>query len=552
MRKFLIYILGLVLIAISSSCKRDELDFDKLSTRMALEQQLAAPLAYGELTVEKLFQEDSDTLLVIDGDTVKLVLEVDSIFHAVVRDLLDIPQQKTTDYLISPSADTPLPPVDSIESPVLVNDTLFTFQLKDEMKLDSIYMRQGNIVLNVQNSFQHYISLKIFSVSLVSPEGNFFNERVDSIPPSGSRNVTFSIDDYNVYTVKDTNNQTAISIRFSPVLYKDSNIDVIRASDELNITFGIDQIDDFDAIFGFFGYLTEAVDTVIEDFAPDVLTGLEGELNITNPSIRLSYVNSIGVAADVSVSLNLNRSNSPNTSIDLGTNSLQFSDDYLNPVVIDEFVYDRNNVPNIDELFAIPFAESVESNALAETNVGLDTSTRNWALYDSEVLVDADIEIPLELRADLTYTDTMQIRDEAPDDDSFFEIEYANLHYTFENSFPLGFGGELIVYDSINNVILDTIALNEDDKLLIAPAPVDGTGNVLESQIEEHKGVIRIEGNQAEVILNEGTHIIFKARIITTEYGSVNSVRIGADSQLGFQFGIETQGTYYTNNTNDE
>jgi hypothetical protein len=153
----------------------------------------------------------------------------------------------------------------------------------------------------------------------------------------------------------------------------------------------------------------------------------------------------------------------------------------------------------------------------------------------------------MEFRANLTYSDTMKIRDEKPDEDVTYEIEYADLHYTFENYFPLGFGGELVIYDSIADVILDTIPLNSSGTLLIEPAPVDAAGNVIRSEVTEYKDKIAIDGSAAESILMDATHIIFNVQLKTTGYGAVNSVRIGVDSELNFQFGIDAKGKYITN-----
>lgn len=547
MRKLLLYSLGACILALSFSCKQETLDFDKLSNLKAIEQQVAAPLAYGNITIDKLIENDEDSLIVVDGDTVKLVFTQDSVFHVTVRELMDIPEQTTTDYIIAPTSDMPLPPIDRIELAELVNDTLFPFNLDNSMRLDSIYVHSGNLVLDVSNTFNHDITLKIFSVSLISPEGNFFLDSIVRVPANDQRSASFNIDNYIVHTVLDSTNNTAISVKFMPVIHKNPADDFIRVGEELSIDFGIDQVDDFDAIFGFFGFLTEDIDTLLEDFAPEVLEGLEGELSVTNPMVRLNYLNSIGVSADVSLLLNLLHSTKPDVGIDLGTKTLAYSNDYENPNYFGEFLYDKSTVPNIDELISLPMPEGINAVAHAESNVGADSATTmNWALRDSEILINADIEVPLELRADLTYLDTMKIRDEAPEDDLFVEVEYADLYYTFENSFPLGFGAELILYDSIASEILDTISLSQNGEYFIAPAPVDQDGNVAFNSVVEHKDNIRIDGSAAEIIINEATHIIVKAKLLTTDYGTVNSVRVSAESALKFHFGIDAKATFYT------
>ena len=78
--------------------------------------------------------------------------------------------------------------------------------------------------------------------------------------------------------------------------------------------------------------------------------------------------------------------------------------------------------------------------------------------------------------------------------------------------------------------------------MFLEPAPVDANGNVVRSQVREYTDQISIDTDLAEAILKDATHIIFSAELITTD---VSSVRIGVDSELNFQFGIEAKGKYY-------
>lgn len=548
MQKMLLLALVTLFLVGGNSCKRDEIDINKISNRISVEQQIAAPLFYGEITIDKLIEDNKDTLLIIDGDTVKLVISQDSIVNIAVKELLDIPDQVTTDYLIVSPMDIPLPPVDRIQPDTLINDTLFSFTLANSMRIDSLTLRTGNLVLDVENSFNHTITLLISSVSLLSPQGVYLQDSIVDILPGQTRRTSFNINNYTVQTVIDDDNQTAISVKFTPVIIKNQNDDFIREGDRIDITFGIDQIDDFDGIFGFFGYLSKDIDTLISDFAPDILQSVEGELSITNPSIRLDYMNSIGISTDLGIQLNLIHNEGQDVLIDLGTSRLSYSDDYMTPQYYGSFLYDETTVSNIDELISFPFPDVLNATAQAETNAGADSATTlNWALYDSELIVGVDIEVPLELKANLTYTDSIKIRDEVNENVLAFEIDYADLHYTFENGFPIGFGGTLILYDSIADIILDTINLNPVGGLLIKPAPVDAGGDVLYEEIPEQKGSVRIDAPAAEAILNTATHIIFKAQLITSDYGSVNSVRVGVNSFLKFHFGIDAKGTLNKN-----
>lgn len=51
------------------SCKREELDIDKLSKTVEVERSFAMPLVYGELLLSDLMGESTDTIITIEGDT---------------------------------------------------------------------------------------------------------------------------------------------------------------------------------------------------------------------------------------------------------------------------------------------------------------------------------------------------------------------------------------------------------------------------------------------------------------------------------------------------
>jgi hypothetical protein len=556
MKKLGILTLLSICILLLSNCKRNELDFNKLSDWTVLERELAAPLIKGEISIEKLLENDEDSIIVIDGDTVKLIFSEDSVLYKSVNEFLDIPDQTSLDYQLTHESDillTGIPAGTRIDPSVvpgmedLVNDTIFPFNLPNSIRLDSIFLNEGNMVLDITNHFNHELTLIITSVSLFDFADNFFVDSVTNIMPGQTISTSFNIDNYTVRTVLDTNNNSAISIKFTPVLIKGAS-DVISSTESADLTFGIDQIDDFNSVFGFFGYQTESIDTILEDVVPDELEGFEGNLNVTNPKLRLHYKNSIGVAIALDMNLDLYQNPDPiPTTVDLGRSELNYSSDYLMPEYLDNITFDRTTVPNIDELIALPMPDIINAQAQAYSNIGVDSaSTLNWALETSEILVAVEVEVPLEFRADLTYADTIKLSDRDEEENETYEIEFANLHYKFQNYFPFGIGGELVAYDSINDINLGIIDLNPTGGgWFLEPAPVDANGNVIRSQVQENANQIPIDPDLAEDIITTATHLIFNAEFQTTGYGSVSSVRVSADSDLLFQFGIEAKGKYY-------
>ena len=114
----------------------------------------------------------------------------------------------------------------------------------------------------------------------------------------------------------------------------------------------------------------------------------------------------------------------------------------------------------------------------------------------------------------------------------------------FLNYFPMGFDAYLVLLDTVTNVTLDTIFLNpEPGSIFLQAAPVDLNGDVIKDEVEKYYGEVVLSSSAAQNLMNVATHIIVQAELLTTDY---NSVRIGADSELQFQFGLDAKATYTT------
>ncbi len=539
-------ILLVLTLALALACKRDELDFDKLANRIQSERDVALPLVRGSFSILEYSETDEDSSLVVNGDTVSVIFKDDSLINFSVSDFTEIPEQQGFTYTISPPANIPTFGVNVVDTNLLNNDTVFLFDQGESLRIDSIFLNGGKINVEANNTFNHRVTLNITSVSLKAPNGEYFKDSIVDIPPKGQKITTFDISGYKIVTF-DTANTSAVSMNFHPVLYVTPGENFIRAENELLIDFNITELNDFEAIFGFFGYQTEEYDTIITDILPDEIEGLDGTLNVTNPKIRLVYEQSFGLSSGFDLYMEAYHNDGNDAVIDPPPGIVNQSTDYLNPDYKGEILWNRNTVNNIDQLVAFPAPDELLLRGRVLTNLGKDSiSTNNYALKESSLVMGLEVEIPLELRADLTYTDTLEI-DDLVDDDVEFEIERADLHYWFQNYFPVGFDARLILLDTIDNVTMDTIFLNsEPGKFFFIGAPVDNRGNVIREQVSKNKGIVKLNKRTAENLLNRATHLIMQARLLTSEPKAVNSVRIGADSELQFQFGLDAKLTYTT------
>lgn len=92
----LLLFLGLFFALVS--CLKDEIDLDDLSKEVEIERSIAVPLIYGSLDVDDFTDEGWDSLLITDGDTIKLYLIEDLEFSDTLA-LGDLGQDLVFEYL---------------------------------------------------------------------------------------------------------------------------------------------------------------------------------------------------------------------------------------------------------------------------------------------------------------------------------------------------------------------------------------------------------------------------------------------------------------------
>src|SRR4030066_1530313 len=135
----------------------EKYDFDKRSGMIEYDPKVDAPIVWGSLTAEDLFS-NWDTLMENKGDTVVLVFRDDSLFYLDVSNFSSVPPQDTSDFDL----------VSAYTYPVLLDDSLvidstdtYSFTLEENMRIDSVFINDGFLMIEVSSSFRHAGTLTI-------------------------------------------------------------------------------------------------------------------------------------------------------------------------------------------------------------------------------------------------------------------------------------------------------------------------------------------------------------------------------------------------------
>jgi hypothetical protein len=515
-----------IMLVLFGSCMKDKLDFEKVSNRIEYNPHFNAPLIKGSFSIEDLVsEEDEDSVLVFRGDTVIFFLRMDSIFMLDVLDLINIPEQSPVIYYMPEGAvamDIPAEELDTIEQ-----QEQYEILLENNVRIDSIFLSSGDLNIDVTSTFNIDGVLRINIPSI-----NVNNIEFDEYVPLSARtngefhtNATFPLENAVLVPENSITGRSYFDINFT--IYIDAEAgDTIEAGSQAEIIFTIEGLEDFETVFGYAGEKVFARDTVI---AIDLgtLEGVSGTFAITNPKINLNYVHTFGMPIGFNMKVKGFFEDGDSVILDRGMDTMNVSLDYLSPEASGVTVFDRSNTSNIDEFLVFPAQDEVGYNLSIVANPGKDTTISNFVLYSSEIIYNMEVEIPLEFRADLQFRDTLKFDLSEDTVEEIDYVEYARLYYIFRNEFPVNIEPYLVLYDSITDIKIDTILLNETgDNYFLNAAPVDSEGITIIEQVREYEGMIELDEDKIYKLLNEANKLIIAGAFSSYDPDNVSSVQI--------------------------
>lgn len=250
------------------------------------------------------------------------------------------------------------------------------------------------------------------------------------------------------------------------------NIVEFDSSDKVIGNFNLEELK-LDYADGYLGKQTINIsqDTFFLDF--DFLKRIKGELILEEPSINLDYVNSIGVPFRIATEfygVNTETGNSQLLNFDSVDMQLPLTPD---EEVSGQILIDKNNSSIVDFLSIRPDKIIYYGGGISNP----DGYELNFVTYDSKLVGNAELKIPLILRANnLSFADTLGFTFETEN----FPVADGQMKLNVLNGFPFKLTMKLILADSISGIQLDEITFNN-----IASAIVDETGRVIEKKQSE-------------------------------------------------------------------
>lgn len=520
------------------SCQKSDLDLGKISDEMEFRPQLVAPLIYGSLSLEDIVNKADSSGEHISSyeDGLFYVMFSDTVMEKSIEDFdINIANQGFAELYVDSdilSAAWTIGGVGDTVTFTKVKDGEFTFDNNE--RIDSVYVKTLNLVIDVSSTFKHTGILHMYS-DFITIDGEPFEHEVTISDISGNfvYNTTIDLSGHTMYLDNSVPGSTYLPITFELKLVK--SINPVLPGESCEITIDLEDIDYY-SVYGYLGDYSEIESESVE-FGMEDLGDFEGEIYIEDPQFTINVNNSFGVP----FSIDLGGTSFYSSSKDLTTNF----DLSANPYLIDAHDYDsigyfkysaieinKDNSNIQDVISSIP--SSMDFSINASTNPD-GPGTQNFVTDSSKMIVDFEAVIPLHFRASgITLEDTTEfdLMDEIGDVVDM--IERLNLSLDVINRLPLDVDLQLFFTDE-NYIVLDSMFA--DDSFLIGPA-IDASGEIIEP--DEYTKDIDLDKEKIEKI--RGTkNLIIKALCKTSEATEGKSVKFYNDSDIEFKLKLDAQ-----------
>ena len=528
--KIICLTLVLFVVFTASSCKKNNV------RKIEVNNSFALSLLQDEVSVGELFEIMDSTsaawFMVLPDNTVS------AIFYDTIRDvvngakLLDVVE----DIQIKNSCDVDVPAVDipaEVEQ-IWINNPSYVFEYQTQVNVDTVFAVNFTVEQFELNSLVMESGNMAFHLN-ATPEQSF-PVQVQSAIMQTSEILYYSGDGYEV----SLTNPGDVNQDLAGMVIEPENR-MIVFSGTLNISVSIDKAA-YDAMGGQIGgkvhidvegslanILIYSINGVMSEITQpysdtvDVkfgIKGLNGDLNLYRPDLKLSYVNTFGIGANVGVD-----------SIGFFVDD-EFGTDYTS-LLKESFDVDLNaNVTTFE-----PMTGSLSSHIVDYINMnerydgmmlngiinigGTDAESVN---RDSHIDLAAEAVVPLKFKIDeLKYTDTVK-----------FHIDGGNVQ-----KFLDGMEFKFRVYNGLPlEVTMQLYVLREDEVIdsLLMPG-----SNVIrpsyDGQYEFCEIITSIDGDERIEKILSADHLLLNISVSTEN----NVVSIKADNCVRLEIGLKTK-----------
>lgn len=537
MRKNIIYCTIFIMAGslLMHSCQKDQFQLENLSDEIEIQTDLVAPLIFGSMGMAELvaqfdssgyvgefedgllFLTYADTLVNVKVDTLDLV--VDGLYNEIY---FDTEVSEDPDFITSIPGDT----IHFLKS------QLFGFETRGDNRMDSIVFKGGELLTEIESTFEHTGFLTISSMNILDGNRNPYSYTVQISSSAGDFTWAESLDlDGYFLGTQQQGDSSVFRMDYDLALINSGNL--VNPGDFCDINSNFLDMG-FYSLFGKVDpseVVTESGELDIPIYAdfPEL-----SHLKLADPRISIFTESSLGIPFELTLESVIA------TAEDGSTETLELYEghpfiipapaiDMVGETAYGEF-YVNNQTSNIQDIFNIaPYTLSYTASG----DIG-SQSQNHFLLDTSRFLTEMEFQLPLDLAfTEYSLADTLEFAlGEDGIDTSLIKNVVINL--SIHNELPIELGFQLYLLDP-SYAVLDSI-LN-GDPVFLASSEVDNEGKLV--QASETNQSIDFPAEKLGV-LEETEYLWIEARLVTAESGG-QFVKFYSDYTLDFEISFNAE-----------
>jgi len=293
--------IGLIAIAISS-CQKEYLQFDKLSSEMVLEPNLVAPLVNGAMSMGDIVELFDSSGYAGEFEDGLIYLAYSDTFVNLTAESLDlVPTSYYSEYYLDPEIGTdPVFIASNLGDTVhFQKSTDYSFLIEGDSRLDSIQFKGGLMQIELTSDFRHRGVMTISSDYIRDPAGNSYSNSIIINTTTGgfTGSLNHSLEGYTLETVKQGD---------SSIFTVDYDLALINSGNPISPgeTCGIVTSLEDPGFYGLFGYI-DPVEVLSERGEQDIPIFTDfpalAHLKLADPRIDLFTESSMGIPFELTL-----------------------------------------------------------------------------------------------------------------------------------------------------------------------------------------------------------------------------------------------------------
>jgi len=524
----------LVMTLVITSCHKEYFQLDKLSDEMEITPHLVAPLIHGSMSMGDIVALFDSAGYVGEFDDGLIYLAYSDTLVNLTIDTLDLVVDTYYDetYLSPEIGTDPIFISSGVGDTVhFLKSTYYSLDIKGESRLDSIFFKGGEMLIEVASAFRHRGVISISSEYIRDSGGNDYSSSIEITSAAGdfTGSVNHSLDGYSLETIKQGD---------SSIFRVDYDLALINSGNPINpgesCGINISMLDL--GFYSIFGYLDPA-EVVSEGGEQEI--GIFSDypalshLKLGDPRIDIYTENSLGIPFELTLDSVIA------TAEDMTTLALEFYEGHpfkipapslsrVGETVRGEFNI-NNQTSNFHELLNL--APHSLSYRLAG-GIDPDIPDQNHFLLDtSRFLLEAEFLIPLDLKyTQYAMEDTLEFEfgEEGIDTSMVKEVQ---LKVSTVNELPIELDLQLYLLDEFHTVI-DSVF--EQDGVFLPASEVDANGLLQSASEQSNMADFHTEKLGR---LDNVRYILVAARLVTSENGQ-QFVKFYTDYSLEFKISM--------------